>query len=97
MTTKTIPTTFTAARYAPMETFAPSNEGESPTMPDYLSITESANQCGCPPPVLCNMFWRKRLDRSQCVRIAGRTLIPRAYFENIIKPMMLHLGYIPAK
>ena len=94
-------------RTSRMETSAPSIEvsGENPsrradaqpehnTMPEYLSITETADLCGVAPGLVSSLFYRRRLDKSRCVRVAGRTLLPREYVENVVRPLLIAMGYM---
>ena len=64
-------------------------------MPDVLSITEAAREGGAPPYILSHWLWRGRIDRERCIRLGGRTFLPRDYYTAVILPMLRRAGYRP--
>lgn len=51
-------------------------------MPFY-SISELADEIGCPPKMISDLFFRRVLDPSRCTIKAGRRLIPEDYVTHV--------------
>lgn len=50
-----------------------------------LSVTEAADEIGCRPRDISDAFYRRDLDESRVIRIAGRRVIPLDYLAEIRK------------
>ena len=49
----------------------------------YFSISELADRFGCPPKAICDLFFRRVLDPTQCIVKSGRKLIPETYVPQV--------------
>jgi hypothetical protein len=59
----------------------------------FYAVGDVARRCNCPPKILSDLFYLRKLDPARCPIVSGRRLIPDDYLPAI-EAMLRDLGYI---